>query len=1369
MAQENLIKKVKSFIEGEDVGGFNGSFVKACIDSYIFEYFFYAGAPKGGDRDPGLIMPRLNLWLKNAKPDWAMSGSGPEATVKQLDPEAYKKMMVRMWKLHNEKDYAQNLTDQVMRLWDDWGADGNEGARVLSENEQEILFQTENQFGNAQPDTTGYIKNSPKPNYLFWPGKDSSTSLLEGSTPSNSAKTNLYPRDMLTFLQVYRSSGIMSLGAGDTTYLRINPRKYNKKGYHIRINETFGRGVRFIPIMFPKDDGWWVIDQSANSHLSYYKDTLKFPTYTGPEMKAMYEEWKEKKSESSFTWPGYDKPTVRQVDSISADFPNIGFGGGPGSQWKSGVVWLGFPDTRDSLGDVTYPIDVNWYDPRGTPAQQYAYFNMRVVAAISSCYPGEMINQMKEVLGDVLEGLDKDEKTAAKIIGGPVDSIFVKEGVNPNTAALKPYNDQCFLLENIRPLSSWRNDAATGGSLGYTNLGIIGAQYKAPGNLISYLNHGNKTDEANALLNLCPDVYALLTPYMKIYRVDYKKDKTLVPYKETEIPFPTFIDPTDIEAMTGTNYGRFPGAGIQSFSWNLDGVNPAEVENNISANLVLHFQTVQDFFSLNTSLKAGAKEAGYLDLVIGSGTSFQDKPTKPVKGTTAKKSTSSACLEAATSKYEGERFRIKIVAGWSTPPGFANIVDEMDAARGKNPGYGTALQKAIDRTRVALYLQNTTHELTFNEDGSVGLNIDYQASLSGILRAPNADIFTGGTEYEQKIEELEESLEKQNKEIKTYTTKKPGITSEDEQLQAMSSKKQKTLEELTSLIKKEKSLKYKRFLCSLYTSGKIYSLKIPRNQFSLLKDLTPAQRAKESQRRIANSSLYKAGFEPQNPTNADLDQMNEMASYMVDQGDATTDSAQFIQNLRDNQFAKSLKDMSGNDVEIPYFYLGDFIDGILGYLQNIVTQKGDKIGSFQLLLGQIELLDPHLAFQIKQVDIKCGNAKDAIISRAMADINPLKFRGLNNIKFSTSLASLPISLEFFQEWFINNVVRSQRETYPFLQFLKAVCSGLISHAFNSACFDDALKFNLRFDTSIFNFDKNYTGRFPSVVDLATSKTNADDISREQLSPRTKTLIPSIVLYSVDSQPTSEGDYSHDLANGIYHYYLGASCGIAKKIQFQRQNMPYYREARIGRTSALSAVQLREMYNAQVEMVGNNLHRNGQYMFINPIAIGAGAAAPRSGDLPTFAQLLGIGGYYLISKVSHEISAGGFNVSVTAIQEGQSFSSEGNGIVSATNFDQRALATTSITANQSSTVTSAAFALGYQPNAAAATNLSSDDPGSKEEVVDFSEEEAVYYETLDARVDQLAAAAGDPEREADIDYYEQAIAQLAAEGIVEPGE
>ena len=140
-----------------------------------------------------------------------------------------------------------------------------------------------------------------------------------------------------------------------------------------------------------------------------------------------------------------------------------------------------------------------------------------------------------------------------------------------------------------------------------------------------------------------------------------------------------------------------------------------------------------------------------------------------------------------------------------------------------------------------------------------------------------------------------------------------------------------------------------------------------------------------------------------------------------------------------------------------------------------------------------------------------------------------------------------------------------------------------------------------------------------------------------------------------------GNYDDDLKTGIYHYYLGAACGIAKKISFQRVGIPYYREARLQRTSALSALQLREMYNANIDMIGNNLHKNGQYIYINPVAIGAGSLQQK-GSVPNLARLLGIGGYYMISGVSHNISSNGFDVQVQAIQEGIDFSAAGNSTV-----------------------------------------------------------------------------------------------------------
>ena len=148
------------------------------------------------------------------------------------------------------------------------------------------------------------------------------------------------------------------------------------------------------------------------------------------------------------------------------------------------------------------------------------------------------------------------------------------------------------------------------------------------------------------------------------------------------------------------------------------------------------------------------------------------------------------------------------------------------------------------------------------------------------------------------------------------------MKADDPTLTTLTADKKKLLEELTSLLKKEKSLKYKRFLCGLYTSGKIYSLKVPRDDFILLKDLSPQERDRISRKRVTGK-MYTAGFTPQNPTNADLDRMNDYASQIVNLtlGDADDPDQKMASMIRDMQFSKSLDKLTGNTVDISYFYL----------------------------------------------------------------------------------------------------------------------------------------------------------------------------------------------------------------------------------------------------------------------------------------------------------------------------------------------------------------------------------------------------------------------------------------------------------------
>jgi hypothetical protein len=135
--------------------------------------------------------------------------------------------------------------------------------------------------------------------------------------------------------------------------------------------------------------------------------------------------------------------------------------------------------------------------------------------------------------------------------------------------------------------------------------------------------------------NMCPDIWALMTPHIELFRVSYSGSAGLkqTPVEEHQIPFSNFIDQSNINEITAGTYGRQGGAGIKSFTWSLDGTQPAEVDNMITANLVMHFQSVYDLFRHNEipgspgQYAAGISgQPGYLDLIIGSGVQGPPSP-----------------------------------------------------------------------------------------------------------------------------------------------------------------------------------------------------------------------------------------------------------------------------------------------------------------------------------------------------------------------------------------------------------------------------------------------------------------------------------------------------------------------------------------------------------------------------------------------------------------------------------------------------------------------------------------------------------------------------------------------------------------------
>ena len=869
--------------------------------------------------------------------------------------------------------------------------------------------------------------------------------------------------------------------------------------------------------------------------------------------------------------------------------------------------------------------------------------------------------------------------TIAEILGGAAPKKRRRRGGGRRRRKSKPKNEgkrelkkgeinvinfQCVLLENIKELARIR------GASRYKTLGEIDGVM--PGSVVSKLNHGSEgigkksswpptaggpDGEAYAMQNMCPDIWALMTPHIELFRVSYSGSAGLkqTPVEEHQIPFSNFIDQSNIVEITKSTYGRQGGAGIKSFTWTLDGTQPAEVDNMITANLVMHFQSVYDLFRHNEipgnpgQYAAGIPaQPGYLDLIIGSG--VQGRPANPQGPEQEPAKGVAPCEGLVSQQYKGDNFRIKAIVGWSTPPNFTDM--EIPGYSGGVMGDLASIQSAIEGSRKALYLQITSHQINFQQDGTLELSINYQASISGIMRSPRSDIFVGkelyGAEMEALNQELAELVETE------YDTAAEDTTREK--------KRAELLDKQMQLMRKARKAKHTVFLKALRDKNKIRGISVDTKE--LLKGgfakMTPEERAEAAKIRAGRALREALAGSVAAETAA---QEKELDAYAEAYAGGTVDPAENtkLKAMADNLGIFNTK--KSKTTTIPFFYLGDLIDVVMGERLSHLTEKdGSGASPLQMMLGPVELIDPLQAFQIKTVTFACPDAttEQKMVQLQLAKIDPCRFRMISGIFTTMNIGSIPISTHAFDEWFANTVVRGNKDSYFLLNFIKDVCGGLVSRAYGSSCYKDLFQYNIKFDTATFRMADDFKGQSKTINELGRSARSAAERDRHRLTADPDSpppSIPTVVLYPVQSRP-SVGDRASDMQDGIYHYFLGGRCGLAKEINFTRQDMPFYREARIDKDGSLGAQQLKELYTVQLNMIGNTLHKNGTYIYIDPIAIGAGSASA-IGGVKNIARLIGLGGYFLVNSVSNELTPSSYNTTVGAMQQ-QSAMDEGAG-------------------------------------------------------------------------------------------------------------
>ena len=277
-----------------------------------------------------------------------------------------------------------------------------------------------------------------------------------------------------------------------------------------------------------------------------------------------------------------------------------------------------------------------------------------------------------------------------------------------------------------------------------------------------------------------------------------------------------------------------------------------------------------------------------------------------------------------------------------------------------------------------------------------------------------------------------------------------------------------------------------------------------------------------------------------------------------------------------------------------------------------------------------------------------------------------------------NIAQIPISVDFFSQWFTDNVLSkgNTRKSFPIIEFIRNLSNNVLKNSLLEACVNRKIKKTLRFTTGQLSA---YSPSLPATDPLEQALRNGGDIiiktddnsalplagdSNIEQKDKIKGFYNYLTLNVLGSSLTytGHGDYYDDIDKGRYHVNIGSNRGILKTISFEKADIQYIREARFLQQGIDGLLQLSAVYNVSLDLYGNTLFYPGMEVFVNPFGMGGTAlGSPTQGPNATggrsMANILGLGGYHTITHVNTSLTPGKFSTSVKALQY---YSGDGQG-------------------------------------------------------------------------------------------------------------
>ncbi len=384
-----------------------------------------------------------------------------------------------------------------------------------------------------------------------------------------------------------------------------------------------------------------------------------------------------------------------------------------------------------------------------------------------------------------------------------------------------------------------------------------------------------------------------------------------------------------------------------------------------------------------------------------------------------------------------------------------------------------------------------------------------------------------------------------------------------------------------------------------------------------------------------------------------LEQQDAITKLFKDSTRQEQEKTIFEQGLNSFLKPKNAANSRTGKVLLHFFYLGDLIDAALSIGDNTPTKMNeDKIGIIMGNFTYVNMFNEKNNLQTSE-----DNSKQAT---------------------SINFADVPISLDFFSEFWAATIVDKNLDKLPFFNLLQGVIQQLVIPALNRAvagipnqhpisaklstlpstnkisgaafyATNEVTKIKSFIDAANFTHKSRFSFTNPLIQDFVKGAMQFTSHDRNRIES-TDIWNYFIVHGAQNKLITGLGNsVQEDFNSGVYHFVFGGGSpnpddprrgrtDIVEQINFTKVKQKGQREMMVDRYMNSSGVdrniELWNQFDVDMDLLGNNLFFPGKFIYIEP----------RAGNLAgsdAIARELGLGGYYLVTGVSHEISGEAF--------------------------------------------------------------------------------------------------------------------------------